>query len=116
METGTPSCCCRSAIRPVPALESPAFLRAFSKSAMIFSKCSAIHIMKIEKSGYYKNKGFTRLVVSALQAGKPLYRGVPTWRENTWEMFILVKGLEGQSTYDYDLTFSGAELALMVEA
>jgi hypothetical protein len=28
---------------------------------------------------------------------------------------VRIKGLEGQSTYDYDFTLSGAELALMVE-
>ena len=71
--------------------------------------------MKLIKSGYYKNKGFTTLADSELQPGKPLHRGAPTWRQEVWDIFVRIKGLEGQSTYDYDFTLSGAELALMVE-
>jgi hypothetical protein len=72
--------------------------------------------MRLVKSGYYKNKGFTALANTELQAGKPGCRGVPTWQQEAWHLFLRVKGIEGQTTYDYDLTLSGAELALIVEA
>jgi hypothetical protein len=72
--------------------------------------------MKIIKSGHYKYKGYTTLADAGLQLGKSQHRGTPEWRSEGWELFVRLKGLEGQSTYDYDLILSGAELAVLVEA
>lgn len=71
--------------------------------------------MKIARSGYYKNKGITTLANTALKAVKQGYHGGPSWNPKMWEMFLRIKGVEGQSTYDYDLHLSGDEIAMMIE-
>lgn len=72
--------------------------------------------MKIARSGCYKNNGISTLANTTLKAGKPGYRSAPLWNPKTWELFLRVKGVEGRSTYDYDLHLSGDELATLIES
>lgn len=73
--------------------------------------------MKIAKSGHYKNKGLTTLANVDVKPGRTtgFQVGAPFWRPEPWDLFLRVKGIERQTTYDYDLHLSGDELAIMVE-
>jgi hypothetical protein len=71
--------------------------------------------MKIKRRGYYKNKGSARLVDTDIIAQKPDGYFYPTWDADDSVLRFTVKGIQGSTTYEYDLELSARELAFLTD-
>lgn len=72
--------------------------------------------MKLFRQGHYKNKGRVLLLDRLIEVNKSKYRWKsPRWDEEKSELHVRLKGVEDDTTYDYELSFSPDDLAALVE-
>lgn len=72
--------------------------------------------MKIYRRGHYKNKGSALLLDRAIKRDQSKYRWrTPRWDGDTKELIVSLKGVEDQTTHDYEFRFTAEDLGALIE-
>ena len=72
--------------------------------------------MKLSRQGHYKNKGQTLLLDRPIEgSGSESQWESPRWEEEMGELYVRLKGVEDDATYDYALSIPSNDLVALVE-